>query len=204
MGEHVYDQPYSARSLLGLLGYINDFTERDIETTHVSVSPKVGNLNIFINCKKESVETIYANPIPANKVELSFFQNLLDNLGMPNELYFDLGRLKGDDFKSKLNIPDEADTHLAMLEGAKFRFVKDPQVLAQLDLSAAKVQTPVIRNTSKFSEPIRNRDTTPIMDKIEINQNVFIELSDESSDLTIVPVEVNWDFLALLRQSFSM
>ena len=42
------------------------------------------------------------------------------------------------------------------------------------------------------------------MDKIEINQNVFIELKDESSDLTIIPVEVNWDFLAHLRQSFSM
>lgn len=124
MGEHVYDQPYSARSLLGLLGYINDFTERDIETTHVSVSPKVGNLNIFINCKKESVETIYANPIPANKVELSFFQNLLDNLGMPNELYFDLGRIK--EFKKKHKIPDEADAHLPMLEGTKARFVKDP------------------------------------------------------------------------------
>jgi hypothetical protein len=47
----------------------------------MSVSPEVGNFNIFANCKKESVETIYANPIPANKVEVSFSQNLLDNLG---------------------------------------------------------------------------------------------------------------------------
>ena len=62
--EHVYDQPYSVRSLLGLLGYFNDFTKRDIETTHVSVSPDNRNLNLFINCKKQSVETIYANPIP--------------------------------------------------------------------------------------------------------------------------------------------
>jgi hypothetical protein len=76
------------------LGYINDFTERDIETTHVSVTPKVGNFNIFINCKKESVETIYSNPIPSNKVEISFFQNLLDNFGMPNDLYFNLSRIK--------------------------------------------------------------------------------------------------------------
>lgn len=42
------------------------------------------------------------------------------------------------------------------------------------------------------------------MDKIEFNQNVFIELKDENSDLTILPLEVNWDFLATLRQSFSM
>jgi hypothetical protein len=37
------------------------------------------------------------------------------------------------------------------------------------------------------------------MDKIEINQNVFVELKDENSDLTIIPVEFNWDFLADLR-----
>jgi hypothetical protein len=42
------------------------------------------------------------------------------------------------------------------------------------------------------------------MDKIEINQNVYVELKDENTDLTIIPVEVNWDFLAHLRQSFSM
>jgi hypothetical protein len=33
---------------------------------------------------------------------------------------------------------------------------------------------------------------------------VFIEISDEKSDLTIIPVELNWDFLAILRQGFSM
>ena len=42
------------------------------------------------------------------------------------------------------------------------------------------------------------------MDKIELNQNVFVEISDEASDLTIIPIEVNWGFLAKLRQSFKM
>jgi|TARA_B110001450_G_scaffold241120_1_gene250347 hypothetical protein len=107
------------------LGYINDFTERDIETTHVSVFPKVGNLNIFINCKKESVETIYANPIPTNKVEISFFQNILDNLGMPNELYIDLTRINDPEIKRKYGI-DSLDEYLPLLEGTKVRFVKDP------------------------------------------------------------------------------
>ena len=105
--EHVYDQPNSMRSLLGLLSYINDFSDRDIETTHISVTPETKNLNMFFNCKKESVETIYANPIPSKKVEVSFFQNLYDNLGMPNDLYFDLGRLK--EFKEKFKIGNEAD-----------------------------------------------------------------------------------------------
>ena len=42
------------------------------------------------------------------------------------------------------------------------------------------------------------------MDWIEFNQNVFVEIKDGNSDLTILPVEVNWDFLAHLRPSFSM
>jgi virulence-associated protein VagC len=42
------------------------------------------------------------------------------------------------------------------------------------------------------------------MDKIEINQNAFLEISDETSDLTIIPLEINWDFLADLRQGYSM
>jgi hypothetical protein len=35
---------------------------------------------------------------------------------------------------------------------------------------------------------------------------VFLEISDELSeyDLTIIPIEINWDFLAKLRQGFSM
>jgi hypothetical protein len=37
------------------------------------------------------------------------------------------------------------------------------------------------------------------MDKIEINQNVFIEIKTPNSDITILPIEINWDFLALLR-----
>ena len=128
---------------MGLLGYINDFNERDIETTHVSVFPKTGNLNIFFNCKKESVETIYANPIATNKVEISFFQNLLDNLGIPNELYFDLARINElKDARIKEEHHEALEKYLPLLEGTKFRFLKDPQILAQLDLSSSVIQTP--------------------------------------------------------------
>jgi hypothetical protein len=88
--EHVYDQPYAVRSLLGVLGYINDFTERPIETTHMSVNAEKKNLNLFFNCKKDSVLAVLESPIPSNKVEASYSQNLLDNLGLPNELYVEL------------------------------------------------------------------------------------------------------------------
>lgn len=43
-----------------------------------------------------------------------------------------------------------------------------------------------------------------MMDKISINQNVFIEISDSTSDLTIIPIEINWEFLAKLGQNFQM
>ena len=40
------------------------------------------------------------------------------------------------------------------------------------------------------------------MDKISIHQNLFIEVKDKSknSDLSIIPIEVNLDFLALHRK----
>jgi len=35
VGEHPYSQPTSTRQALGMIGYINDFSEREIETTHM-------------------------------------------------------------------------------------------------------------------------------------------------------------------------
>ena len=37
-----------------------------------------------------------------------------------------------------------------------------------------------------------------------MHHNIFLEITDQNSDLTIVPVEINWHFLAHLRQSFKM
>ena len=37
------------------------------------------------------------------------------------------------------------------------------------------------------------------MDKIEMHHNVFLEITDQNSDLTILPLEINWHFLAHLR-----
>lgn len=70
---------------------------------------------------------------------------------MSNELYFDLGRIKElKDHIKAVDIGDEANQYLSMLEGAKFRFVKDPKILSQLDLSENKIQRPEIKNSSKF------------------------------------------------------
>jgi len=66
-----------------------------------------------------------------------------------------------------------------------------------------KVQKPEIRNQTAFQKA--QRKPHPDMDKISINQNVFIELTDKKSgtDLTILPAEVNWNFLARWREGHS-
>ena len=56
---------------------------------------------------------------------------------------------------------------------------------------------PYIKNTTESQAA--ERKPYPLMDRIEIKQNVFIEMKSEDSDLTIWPVEINVDFLALLR-----
>ena len=42
------------------------------------------------------------------------------------------------------------------------------------------------------------------MDKISINQNLFFEISNGKDDLTIIPLEINWEFIAHLRDGFKM
>lgn len=37
------------------------------------------------------------------------------------------------------------------------------------------------------------------MDKIQINQNIMIEIKEPNSDLTIVPIGLNLEFLAKFR-----
>lgn len=109
----------------------------------MSVNKAKKNLNLFFNCKKESVEAVLESPIPSNKAEASFSQNMLDNLGMPNELYFELHRIK--DIQETLGLRDpeamgKINEYADTLKGTTLRFVKDPVTLSQLDLGSSKVQ----------------------------------------------------------------
>lgn len=54
--ENGFDQPGSARMLLGVLGYINDFVGREIETLHPIVSD--GVLQMFFNCHQASIKDV--------------------------------------------------------------------------------------------------------------------------------------------------
>lgn len=84
-----------------------------------------------------------------------------------------------------------------MLIDGQFRFVKEPLVMEKLDY--ANLQTPGIRNITQYQRA--ERSPHPYMDKISIHQNVFLEIKDKSkdSDLSIIPLEINLDFLALQR-----
>ena len=68
-----------------------------------------------------------------------------------------------------------------------FRFTKDPVTMGELNYK--KLQTPQIINTRKHSpSPVRPH---LLMDKININQNGFIEILDKDSDITILPLSIN-------------
>lgn len=68
-GEHGFDQPTSARYILGMIEYVNDFTDRLLETLHPMVENDV--LNLFFNCKKDSVEEVLKKPISRDHAEIS-------------------------------------------------------------------------------------------------------------------------------------
>ena len=92
--------------------------------------------------------------------------------------------------------PLEETTKLDMVKGTNIRIIKDPLTLAKLEYGK-KLQVPHITNSTGFQKAIRAPH--PAMDKIEIHQNVFIEVQSGDSDITVLPIEINWDFLALLR-----
>lgn len=128
--EHAYDQPISARSLLGLMGYINDFTERPIETTHMQMTAD-HSLQMFFNCKKDSIESVLSKPIGRDTTEFSFMQNLLDNFGFPHEITITTDEIYEKALEKGLMDPVE-DSKKELAMGATIRFTKDPLTLSKL------------------------------------------------------------------------
>jgi hypothetical protein len=61
-----------------------------------------------------------------------------------------------------------------------------------------------MKNTTGYDYPKAINGSRPLMDKIEINQNIFLQINDQNSDLTILPISINWEFLAKLRTSYKM
>ena len=85
-----YKSPMSARQLMGVLKYINDFASRPMETLHAMVNAEKEVVHLFFNCHAESVGDALTKAVPAGYFEASFYQNLLDNLGIPDEIEVDI------------------------------------------------------------------------------------------------------------------
>lgn len=88
-----YKSPMSARMLMGLLKYINDVAERPAETLHVNVDASKEVVHLFFNCHAESVKDALSKEMRSGYFEASFYQNLLDNLGIPDEIEADIKEL---------------------------------------------------------------------------------------------------------------
>lgn len=75
---------------MGLLKYINDVAERPAETLHVNVDASKEVVHLFFNCHAESVKDALSKEMRSGYFEASFYQNLLDNLGIPDEIEADI------------------------------------------------------------------------------------------------------------------
>ena len=85
-GLHPYDLPSATRMLLGALDYLQDFNSRDYETSYIMAQEN--SLAMFFNCKKSSIMEVLEKPVQRSHSEVSLSQNLLDNLGFPNDVVF--------------------------------------------------------------------------------------------------------------------
>lgn len=83
--------------------------------------------------------------------------------------------------------PDEIAKYAYMAEGMSLKATKDPLTLSKLEYGE-KLQRPYIKNDTGFDYPKAPNGTKPLMDKIEINQNVFLEIKHKNSDITILPI----------------
>jgi hypothetical protein len=83
-----------------------------------------------------------------------------------------------------------------MIPSGALRFTKDPISISALDHS--KFQSPSIKNHTNFQQAKRYTISSdrPYLDKIAIHQNVFLEVKEAGSDLSIIPLEINFEFLA--------
>lgn len=176
--------------LAGFLEYINQQAARKTDTLHVHVNSDARNVYFFYNCKKQSVEDVLKHPVKPDYTELSFSQNALDNFGFPDDAIIDLDSIKNKIKPGTVFFDDQEKIN--MIPSGAIRFTKDPVSISALDHS--KFQSPSIKNHTNFQQA--KRAPNPYLDKIAIHQNVFLEVKAAGSDLSIIPLEINFEFLA--------
>ena len=112
-------------------------------------------LNLFLNCHAKSVEEVLSKNVKRDYFETSFSQNLLDQLGMPHELNYELDELKEKIVQLDQEVKD-------MIPSARVRLTKDPITLGEIDYS--HLQSQGITNTTNFQAA--RRAPHPMLDKI--------------------------------------
>lgn len=64
-------------------------------------------------------------------------------------------------------------------------------------MDSNKIQEPLIRNTPDFKKA--DRKPHPFLDKIDVNQNLLIQIEEPDSDVTVIPIKHNFNFFAKFR-----
>lgn len=68
-----YNNSMSARQLMGVLRYINDFAARPMDTLHSVVNPTKKVVHLFFNCHAESIHDALTKEVPSGYFEVSFY-----------------------------------------------------------------------------------------------------------------------------------
>ena len=68
-----YWSPFAARTLMGILHYINDFSQGIRETMHVQINPDKGIVWFFFNCHGESIRDALRKEVRPGYFEMSFY-----------------------------------------------------------------------------------------------------------------------------------
>lgn len=171
----------SVHTLSGILSYIQQMASSEGQTFHAMLSPT--SLNLFFNCKADSVQEEMADAIDRDELRLGVAQNVFDNFGIPS-LYFDPDILLAKDY------PLAREKFKEMFPTQKMRFVRDPEVLSRLD--PVKVQTPQLTNLTKALKA--RRAPHPEMDLLTVKSNMILELTDmetEESILAVIALNAN-------------
>jgi hypothetical protein len=107
---HDYMGPHASRAYIGLFRFINEITSHPTNSLHIEVNPRQRVFHAFFNCHEESVLDALSKPLKQGYFELSYYQNIFDNLGIPDELEIETDHIINHGFvKHELNDPNKDD-----------------------------------------------------------------------------------------------
>lgn len=132
-----------------------------MNTLHIQFASEMhpNTAYLFMNCHSDSIKDALNKELRSGYAEFSFYQNLMDNMGMPEEIEFDIEDLMGHWLVRNAQTNKGTKGPLVQIAeiflisygyDTNFRlhvsFTKDPITLAQLDYS--DLQAPGITNVT--------------------------------------------------------